>query len=194
MRKRYLEMDLSKITLRELARQFFIKHNQKITPEALSYRLKKGMSREEALEKPLENRGRTSTRKKLRSGRKARRDKLSGTQYCYLHIDVPGNGCLPKVRYVGRGQGGRCLHFLGRQTEHRDWICNWFANPSYQRIEIGVAPSKLLHLDWLDLKSKQMWVIVTHPFLNGSNFEARLLRIYNTVDHSLLNTVMLQTV
>ena len=186
-------MDLTKITLRELAHQFFIKHNQKITPEALSYRLKKGMSREEALEKPIENRGRTSARKKLRSGNKARRDKLSGTQYCYLHIDVPGNGCLPKVRYVGRGQGGRCLHFLGRLTDHRDWICNWFARPAYQRIEIGVAPGKLLHLDWLDLKQKQMWVLATHPFLNASNFEARLLRTYNTDEHSLFNTYMLHT-
>ena len=187
-------MDLSKITLRELARQFFIRHNQKITPEALSYRLKKGMSREEALAKPLEKRGRTSVRKKLRSGRKARRDRLSGIQYCYLHIDVPGNGCQPKVRYVGRGQGGRCMHFLGRVNQHKDWIRSWFINPKYQRIEIGVAPRKLLKLDWLDLAHKQMWVIATHPFDNAPNFEAQLLRIYNTVEHSLFNILTLSSV
>ena len=186
-------MDLSKITLKELAQQFLIKHFQPITPEALSYRLKKGMTREEALEKPLSNRGKTSERKKLRSGRKAGRNRISGNQYCYLHIDVPGSNCKPKVRYVGRGAGGRCMNILSREKLHSDWIKRWFDFPNYQRVEMGVSPGKLLNLDWLDLTTKQMWIIATHPFLNAANFEAQLLRAYNVDDHSLFNRVMLTT-
>lgn len=186
-------MDLNKITLKQLAEQFFIKHGQSITPEAISYRLKKGMTREEALAKPLCNRGKTSQRKKLRCGRKSVRNRLSGSQYCYLHIDVPGNNCEPRVRYVGLGQGGRCLHFLGRENAHKDWISDWFNNPTSQRIDIGISPEKLLNLDWLDLTTKQSWVVATHPFKNAPNFEAQLLRHYNTDHHCLFNRCMLAT-
>ena len=184
-------MDLTKITIKELAQLFHEKHGQKITPEALSYRLKQGLTREEALEKPLSNRGKSSARKKLRSGRKAKRDRVSGSRYCYLHIDVPGNNFSPTVRYVGLGVGGRCLHILGREKAHKDWLLDWFDNPTYQRIEMGISPNKLLNLDWLDLTSRQMWVAVTHPFLNAPNFETRLMRTYNTDEHRLFNKVLL---
>ena len=184
-------MDLTKITIKELSHLFYKKHGQRITPEALSYRLKQGLTREEALEKPLDNRGKTSARKKLRSGRKARRDRVSGSRYCYLHIDVPGNGYSPTVRYVGIGAGGRCLTILGREKAHRDWLFTWFDSPTFQRIEVGISPNKLLNLDWLDLVSRQMWVAVTHPFENAPNFEAKLLQLYNTDQHRLFNKRLL---
>lgn len=180
-------MDLEHLSLVELACLFEQKHGRPITPEALGYRLKKGMTREEALAKPPCQRGMSSQRKKLRAGRKARRDRISGRQYCYLHIDVPGGGYQPKVRYVGLGQGGRCLHFLGREKDHADWISTWFAEPTYQRVEMGISPRKLLMLDWIDTKVKQMWVVVSHPFANARNFEQQLLRTYNQGHHKLFN-------
>ena len=186
-------MDYSQKTFIELARIFEDKHGTSITPEALRYRVKKGLSKEEAVMKPLSARGKTSRKKRLRVGRKSRRHKVSGLRYVYLHIDVPGNNSPLRVRYVGIGEGGRMLNFHGREKSHQDWIKAWFTSGQAQDIEVGVAPSKLKDLSWIDLSIRQSIIITSCPFEGAAQEEARLVHHFNSLGHPLFNRYLFST-
>jgi len=184
-------MDYETKTYIELAALYKARHGTDITPEALMYRVKtKGLTKEQAVAEPKSARGKTSQRKKLRSGRKPRRQCNKGLEYVYLHIDVAGTGVPPIVRYVGKGTAGRCLNFHNRVKPHQDWIKRWFKTPNEQVVEMGVAPVKLKDLSWIDLNVRQMIVLVSHPFEGATREEGRLTHRYNTEEHNLFNRVL----
>ena len=184
-------MNYEKLKYTELAAEFVKLHGKKITPEALMYRVKKkGLTKTQAVQLPLDERGKSSRQKKLRVGRRPRKERCSGLTYCYLHIDVAGTGAPPVVRYVGRGEGGRCLHFKDREKLHSDWIHAWFTDVDFGAIEMGVAPSKLRDLSWIDCSVRQKLIVTSSPFENAKREEARLVNRYNTAEHSLFNVVL----
>ncbi len=188
-------MDYETKTYIELAALYKARHGTDITPNALMYRVKtKGLTKEQAVAEPKSARGKTSQRKKLRSGRKPRRQCNKGLEYAYLHIDVAGTGAPPVVRYVGKGQSGRCLNFHNREKTHEHWIRQWFKTPNEQVIEMGVAPVKLKDLSWIDLNVRQKIVLVSHPFEGAIREECRLINRYNTEEHNLFNRVLFSTV
>ena len=138
-------MNYENLKYTELAKEFKKIHGKKISPEALMYRVKtKGLSKTEAVNLPIDTRGKTSKTKQLRVGRRPRKERCSGLTYCYLHIDVAGTGASPVVRYVGRGEGGRCLHFKDREKLHSDWIHAWFTDIDYGSIVMGSQLDRLL--------------------------------------------------
>lgn len=187
-------MNYENLKYTELAIEFKKIHGKKISPEALMYRVKtKGLSKTEAVNLPLDERGKSSKTKKLRVGRRPHKERCSGLTYCYLHIDVPGTGASPIVRYVGRGEGGRCLHFKDREKLHSDWIHAWFTDIDYGAIVMGVAPSKLRDLSWIDLSVRQKLIVTSSPFENAKREEPRLVNRYNTAEHDLFNLVLYTT-
>ena len=187
-------MNYENLKYTELATEFKKIHRKKISPEALMYRVKtKGLSKTEAVNLPLDTRGKSSKTKQLRVGRRPRKERCSGLTYCYLHIDVAGTGAPPVVRYVGRGEGGRCLHFKDREKLHSDWIHAWFTDVDFGAIEKGVAPSKLRDLSWIDCSVRQKLIVLSNPFENAKREEPRLINRYNTKDHNLFNLVLYTT-
>ena len=187
-------MNYEHLKYTELVKEFQRIHGKKISPEALMYRVKKkGLSKTEAVNLPLDARGKTSKTKQLRVGRRTRKERSAGLTYCYLHIDVAGTGAPPVVRYVGRGKGGRCLNFNDRVIAHTDWIHAWFTDVDLGEIEIGVAPSKLRVLSWIDCSVRQKLIMTSSPFENAEREEARLVNRYNTEDHDLFNRVLYTT-
>lgn len=184
-------MSYENLKYTELAKEFKKIHGKTISPEALMYRVKtKGLSKTEAVHLPLDARGKTSKTKQLRVGRRPRKERCSGLTYCYLHIDVAGTGASPVVRYVGRGEGGRCLHFKDRKKLHADWIHAWFTDIDYGSIVMGVAPSKLRDLSWIDCSVRQKLIVTSSPFENAKREEPRLVNRYNTAEHDLFNIVL----
>ena len=184
-------MNYEKLKYIELAAEFVKLHGKKITPEALMYRVKKkGLSKTLAVQLQLDERGKSSRRKKLRVGRRPRKERSAGLTYCYLHIDVAGTGAPPVVRYVGKGQEGRLLAFKERETAHSDWLHAWFVGGKSCKIEMGVAPSKLRDLSWIDCSKRQKIIVSSSPFENAKREEARLVNRYNTAEHNLFNIVL----
>lgn len=184
-------MNFENLKYTELATEFKKIHGKKISPEALMYRVKKkGLSKTEAVNLPPDTRGKTSKTKKLRVGRRPRKERCSGLTYCYLHIDVAGTGAPPVVRYVGKGQEGRCLAFKERETAHTDWLHAWFVGGENCKIEMGVAPSKLRDLSWIDCSKRQKIIVTSSPFQNAVREEARLVNRYNTDEHNLFNIIL----
>ena len=174
----------------ELAVIYEDKHGISITPEALAYRVKKGLSKRQAVLQPKSKRGKTSPKKKLRVGRKTAKQKNSGLEYVYLHIDVAGTGTPPVVRYVGKGQAGRCMVINSREKPHQHWLKHWFRCPDEQVIEMGISPAKLKDLTWIDLFERQRIILVSHPFEGAEREETRLINLFNTNKHRLFNKVL----
>jgi hypothetical protein len=184
-------MNYEQLKYTELANEFTKLHGKNITPEALMYRVKKkGLTKAQAVKLPLDERGKSSRRKKLRVGRRPRKERSAGLTYCYLHIDVAGTGAPPVVRYVGKGKEGRCLTFNKREKLHSDWIHAWFTDVDFGAIEMGVAPSKLRDLSWIDCSKRQKIIVSSNPFENAEREEARLINRYNTDAHDLFNRML----
>lgn len=184
-------MNYEQLKYTELANEFTKLHGKNITPEALMYRVKKkGLTKAQAVKLPLDERGKSSRGKKLRVGRRPRKERSAGLTYCYLHIDVAGTGALPVVRYVGKGQEGRCLAFKERETAHSDWMQAWHVGGKDCKIEMGVAPSKLRDLSWIDCSKRQKIIVSSSPFENAKREEPRLINRYNTDAHDLFNLML----
>lgn len=187
-------MNYEQLKYTELANEFTKLHGKNITPEALMYRVKKkGLTKAQAVKLPLDERGKTSKTKKLRVGRRPRKERCAGLTYCYLHIDVAGTGAPPVVRYVGKGQGGRCLHFQDREKLHSDWMHAWHIDVEHGKIVMNVAPSKLRDLSWIDCSKRQKIIVTSNPFENAKREEPRLINLYNTEDHALFNVILFIT-
>ena len=166
-------------------------HGAPITAEAIGYRVKtKGMSKEEAVMTPPCKRGRSSERKKLTVGRRVRRQQQSGLTYLYLHVECPGKDCLPRVRYVGKGQEGRAFSFKHRQDQHEQWIKSWFTAGVYQYSQLGINPAKLRDLSWLDTSTRKQAIITSHPFETADAEEERLVHFHHLAGEPLFNRVL----